>query len=145
MKGVSRWCIGIGMTKRSELGNFGENIACEYLEGKKYKILERNYRKPWGEIDIIAKAKDKTLVFVEVKTMKDGGFNSLKPEDQMSRAKIDKFKRTAQLFAGERGDLVDEKKGWQLDVIAITVPNNYESFSESELLKNCVINHYENI
>lgn len=133
------------MTQKSELGNLGENIACKYLDNKKYKIIERNYRKPWGEIDIIAKAKDKTLVFVEVKTMKDGGFNSLKPEDQMSRAKINKFKRTAQLFAGEKGALINEKKGWRLDVVAITVPENYVLLTEAEIFKNSNLNHYENI
>lgn len=133
------------MTQKSELGNLGEDIACKYLENKKYKILERNYRKPWGEIDIIAKAKDKTLVFVEVKTMKDGGLNSLKPEDQMSRAKIEKFKRTAQLYAGERGNLISEKKGWRLDVIAITLPENALDLEYKAVISSAKINHYENI
>ena len=100
------------MTKRSELGNLGEELAVKYLLSKKYKILERNYRKPWGEIDIIAIYKDKTLVFVEVKTMKEGYGDSLKPEDQMSEAKIQKFKRTAQLFAGEKENLINNKRGW---------------------------------
>ena len=61
--------------------------------------------------------------------MKDGGVNSLKPEDQMPPAKILKFKRTAQLFAGEREDLINTKKGWRLDALAITVPNNYTNFT----------------
>ncbi len=133
------------MTKRSELGNLGEELAVKYLLSKKYKILERNYRKPWGEIDIIAIYKDKTLVFVEVKTMKEGYGDSLKPEDQMSEAKIQKFKRTAQLFAGEKENLINNKRGWRLDAIAITLPNNYIELNESELLKNCTLNHYENI
>ncbi|MDP1688742.1 MAG: YraN family protein [bacterium] len=141
------------MTQRSELGNLGEDIACKYLENKKYKILERNYRKPWGEIDIIAKAKDKTLVFVEVKTVRHsspqaiGTNHNWKPtaEDQMTSSKIKKFKRTAQLYVGEKGDLVNNKMGWRLDAIAITVPENYSDFKESELLKNCTLNHYENI
>ena len=57
------------MTKKS-VGSTGEDIACGYLAHKKYKILDRNYRTTFGEIDIVAKAPDKTLVFVEVKTMK---------------------------------------------------------------------------
>ena len=50
------------MTYRSKLGQLGENIACRYLVENNYKIIERNFRQKWGEIDIIAKAKDKTLV-----------------------------------------------------------------------------------
>ena len=51
------------------LGIFGENLASDYLEKSGFKILERNYWCPLGEIDIVAK-EHKTLVFVEVKTRK---------------------------------------------------------------------------
>jgi putative endonuclease len=55
------------MDKRKEIGDFGEIIALDYLKNNKYKILEQNYRKRGGEIDIIA-LKDDILVFFEVKT-----------------------------------------------------------------------------
>lgn len=45
----------------------GENAACEFLINKGHKILERNFRKGYGEIDIIA-LDNNVLVFVEVKT-----------------------------------------------------------------------------
>lgn len=48
-------------------GLWGEDIACLYLRLKGYRILERNHRTPYGEIDIIAKRR-KTLVFIEVKS-----------------------------------------------------------------------------
>ncbi len=47
-------------------GKFFEDLACEYLKKKKFKILERNYRCPFGEIDIIAQRRG-VLSFVEVK------------------------------------------------------------------------------
>ena len=47
-------------------GKSGEEKACNYIKSKKYKILERNYRCLYGEIDIIA-VRGKTLIFVEVK------------------------------------------------------------------------------
>jgi Holliday junction resolvase-like predicted endonuclease len=50
------------------LGNLGENIACGYLSDKGYKILRRNFVTLFGEIDIITKSPDNTLVFVEVKS-----------------------------------------------------------------------------
>jgi putative endonuclease len=48
-------------------GELGEHIACRYLQKHGYRIVERNYSKKWGEIDIIAE-KGGTLTFVEVKT-----------------------------------------------------------------------------
>jgi len=50
------------------IGSTGENIVCAYLEENGYKIIERNYANFFGELDIIAKSPDKTLVFFEVKS-----------------------------------------------------------------------------
>ena len=57
---------------KKELGNLGEQLATEYLEKNKYKIIKRNFYCKHGEIDIIAKDKSE-IVFIEVKTR-----NSLK-------------------------------------------------------------------
>ena len=51
-------------------GIIGENIACGYLVKKGYKIIKRNFIAPFGEIDIIAKSPDNTLIFIEVKALK---------------------------------------------------------------------------
>ena len=57
------------MFTRKEIGNSGENIASEFLSKKNgFLILDRNYQRPWGEIDIIAR-KDKVIHFIEVKTL----------------------------------------------------------------------------
>lgn len=50
-----------------EIGNIGETYTVKYLKKHGYKILERNYLKRYGEIDIVAENKE-YLVFVEVKT-----------------------------------------------------------------------------
>lgn len=119
---------------RGELGKEGEDFACDFLRAEGYRVLERNYRESWGELDIVAIAPDKTLVFVEVKTMWDAGPNGLKPEDQMSGAKLNKFRRVAELYAGGHPELVDDKLGWRLDVLALTKRGpNFE------------VHHYENI
>ena len=57
------------MTIKRQVGDFGEEITAEYLEKNGYRILDRNYSKPFGEIDIIA-IKDDLIAFVEVKTRK---------------------------------------------------------------------------
>jgi len=126
------------MTYRSELGKYGEDKACEYLVKNGYKIIERNYRKPWGELDIIAKSSEKILVFIEVKTMRQYGnaadeFAELLPEDQMTSAKIKKFKRTAELYAQNNEKLINDK-GWRCDLITLTISE-----------KDDVIRYYENI
>ena len=54
-------------------GNIGEELAAEYLINKGYRIIERNLRLFCGEIDILAEDK-KTIVVVEVKTVRGGGF-----------------------------------------------------------------------
>lgn len=48
-------------------GNYGENIACEYLEKNDFQIIEKNFSCYLGEIDIVAIDKNE-LVFIEVKT-----------------------------------------------------------------------------
>lgn len=59
---------------RSDLyGKKGEDMACDYLKGKGYKIIERNFLCNMGEIDIIAQ-KDNWLIFIEVKTRQNDRF-----------------------------------------------------------------------
>ena len=61
------------MAQHNELGKLGEELACRYLIGKGYKILERNWRNKHKEIDIIA-MDGKELVIVEVKTRRNDDF-----------------------------------------------------------------------
>ena len=56
------------MTNNKILGNQGEGLAVKYLKKHRYKILFTQYRCRVGEVDIVAQTKDKTYVFVEVKT-----------------------------------------------------------------------------
>lgn len=127
------------MTYKSDLGNIGEDIACKYLGDKKYKTIHRNFRKPWGEIDIIAKAPDKTLVFIEVKTVRDFGEKGVSAEEQLSQAKLKKLQKTASLYTGHYPDLVDDEKRWRIDLVAITISD----LANPE--RNCDIRHYKNI
>ena len=59
-------------TDNRGVGALGEDLAVSFLEGKRYRILERNYRCKGGEVDIVARdPRDKSLVFVEVKARRD--------------------------------------------------------------------------
>lgn len=122
------------MTQKSELGKLGESLACKYLAQKGYKIIGRNIRQKWGELDIVAKYKDGTLVFVEVKTMQQYKNEGLRPEDQLTKAKLRKLQKTASLYAGHYPELVKDDKGWRIDLLTLTISG-----------ENCDIRHYENI
>ncbi|MCR4275313.1 MAG: YraN family protein [Candidatus Wolfebacteria bacterium] len=122
-------------TDKQKTGQLGEDLACECLINNRYRIIERNYRKPWGEIDIIAKDHDKTLVFIEVKTLQQSTNFNLKPEDQLTASKLKKVARTASLYSGANQGLINKEMGWRIDLIAITLNNT----------NNPIISHYKNI
>ena len=130
-------------TNKSILGNLGENSACEYLKKKGYSILARNYRKKYSEIDIVSVAPNKTLVFVEVKTMAAvSSGEALTPEDQMTSAKLRKFRRVAQMFAASHPDLIRERTGWRMDLVTVSIPRKATGDFD---INNPVIGHYENV
>ncbi|MBQ4515711.1 MAG: YraN family protein [Clostridia bacterium] len=81
------------------IGDIGEKAACEYLKKNKYKILDCNYRKTYGEIDIIAK-KGETVSFIEVKTRKNNNYGL--PCEYVTKAKQQKLINTAYTYIEEK-------------------------------------------
>ncbi|MEK7148263.1 MAG: YraN family protein, partial [Patescibacteria group bacterium] len=91
-------------TEKRKLGDIGENIACDFLKARGFEIVERNYLRKWGEIDIVTKKKG-IIHFVEVKSVSyatfpinvphvtNGGF---RPEDNMHPWKLKRLARTIQ-------------------------------------------------
>jgi len=69
------------MAEHNQLGKWGEEQACLFLESKGYRILERNWYYQKAEIDIICEMKNE-IIFVEVKTLMDDV--SGMPEDQVT-------------------------------------------------------------
>lgn len=116
----------------SDVGIAAERIAEDFLKKKDYRIIGRNYRKPWGEIDLIAE-KDNVVIFVEVKANM-AKYEVFAPELRAGFTKITKVIRTARTF------LADKKYGlnqeWQIDVISITLDKD---------TKEARIKHFKNI
>jgi len=81
--------------ERLSLGKWGEEVAAGHLQKRGMKILERNYRTPLGEIDLIARHK-KTLIFVEVKTRRSDLFGA--PQEAVGRHKQHQILRAAQWY-----------------------------------------------
>ncbi|MCX7625101.1 MAG: YraN family protein [Candidatus Sumerlaeaceae bacterium] len=78
-----------------KLGRTGEEVACQFLAAEGYRILERNFRCPAGEIDIIAEHGD-TIRFVEVKTRSQLG--EFAPEDAVDFEKRRHLRRAARHY-----------------------------------------------
>lgn len=79
----------------SELGKWGEDCALRYLLKKGYRELKKNFRSPYGEVDIIVRDEE-TLVFVEVKTWKTLGVDST--EYGLNKRKRNRIVNTALYF-----------------------------------------------
>ena len=80
------------MAAKDELGKRGESLAVNFLEGAGYTILERNWRCPLGEIDIVA-LDGVELVFAEVKTRSSVAFGH--PFEAITPTKLARLRRLA--------------------------------------------------
>ena len=110
-------------SQKRALGDIGEGVACKYLEKQGYSLLERNYWRPWGEIDIVAERKGK-LSFVEVKSVTretHGGKLShetwVRPEENMHPAKLKRLHRAVQTYLLDHK--VPEAREWQIDLVCV--------------------------
>jgi putative endonuclease len=99
-------------SRKQEIGRWGEQLASEYLAQKGYKILGRNIRTPYGEIDILA-LLDQTLIFVEVKTRTSNSFGN--PENAITTRKLTHMEASALHYTQN----IEYAGTWQWDAIAI--------------------------
>ena len=127
-------------TEKRKIGDIGEGIACKYLEKRGYRVLERNYLKPWGEIDIVVEKGD-LLSFVEVKSVSRESSapvsrENLRPEDNMHPAKLKRLHRAVQTYLLDRK--VPESRPWQIDLACV-----YLDFStrraKVEVIENIIL------
>ncbi|MFA4999302.1 MAG: YraN family protein [Parcubacteria group bacterium] len=111
-----------------EIGAWGEKMSARFLKRNGYKILRTNVRCPCGEIDIIAKDHNDILVFIEVKTLSrlrhnNGQAIELRPEDNLTQAKLFKLRRACLFFANQNPALAE--RGWRIDLLALTISEKY--------------------
>ena len=106
-----------------KIGELGEDVACMFLMKHNFSILERNYTKKWGEIDIIAEKKNKSY-FIEVKAVscktlpdfsKENPFIK-RPEENMHPWKMKRLRRVVETY------LISKRMGhteWQFDLLLV--------------------------
>ena len=116
-----------------EIGKLGETLAENFLTSQNYKILAKNFRGRFGEIDLICRdLGNGQIVFVEVKTRTQKKFGI--PEEAITYSKKEKLIKTSLEFLGmQNGNL---RKGWRMDLIAVKL---------NKRLKLKEINHLKNI
>ena len=114
-------------SKSQKIGELGEDIACKFLMKHGFSILERNYTKKWGEIDVIAE-KNSKMYFIEVKStsvssldfvtennIKDG-VSLKRPEENMHPWKTKRLRRVVETY------LIYKRLGsvnWQFDLLVV--------------------------
>lgn len=126
------------MAEHNDIGKIGENITRTFLMKHGFLVLEQNYRTKYGETDIIAK-KDKSLRFVEVKSIKVRDFNDLKnlpvqPEDNLTGEKWRKILITVEMYLKQRS--VTHETPWQIDLACVYI--NTETREGRVILKENV-------
>ena len=90
--------------KKRRLGFWGEYRAAKYLRSRGYRIVARNFRCPFGEVDIIA-SKGDIVAFIEVKTRSDDAFGL--PNESVRRDRRQRYVNCAKFyFSGKYIDCV---------------------------------------
>jgi putative endonuclease len=101
---------------RNELGALGEQLAVEHLRALGLRILARNWRCRYGELDVIAADGDRTVVFIEVKTRSGDGFGGI--AEAVTHAKVRRIRRLAAIW------LAGQDTSWahvRIDVIGVRI------------------------
>ena len=130
-------------SKTQKIGEIGENLAVKFLMKHNYTVIERNYTKKWGEIDIIAK-KDNKIHFIEVKsvsraTLKDldsKHIDNYRPEDNMHPWKLQRLSRTIQTYL--LTEKVPDDTEWQVDLVIVFIVDS-EKKAKIKLVKDIIL------
>lgn len=104
------------MLFRKQLGNQGEQSAADFLVKSGFRIIERNFSCPAGEIDLIAQ-QGRAIIFVEVKTRRSDA--AAAPENSITAGKRERMERAARWWLAKRGqpDAV-----YRFDAVSVTQP-----------------------
>jgi putative endonuclease len=125
-----------------QIGAWGEQIAVNYLKNKGFQVLDRNYLKKWGEIDIVAR-RTGSVHFIEVKTVSYETKQYLneivsrgtwRPEENVHPEKLKKLSRAIESWLSEK----DYKGEWQIDVLSVRIVPR-EKYAKVLYLENIIL------
>ncbi len=133
-------------TKKRGIGDDGEELACKFLSKAGHTVVERNYWRPWGEIDIVSE-KGNVLHFIEVKSVSrelgedaapagESPLGGVRPEENMHEAKLRRLHRAIQTYLLEKR--VSDNKLWQIDLACVYIDFQNKK-AKVEMLENIVL------
>lgn len=129
-------------SETQKIGEIGENVAAKFLMKHNFSILDRNYTKKWGEIDIVAE-KEGRLYFIEVKSVSrpdlksvsQETFDQYNPEDNMHPWKLKRMARTIQTYLLSKK--LDDRE-WQVDLLVVFL-NLKDKSAKIKVVKDIIL------
>ncbi|MEX2368899.1 MAG: YraN family protein [Candidatus Paceibacterota bacterium] len=124
----------------TSVGQLGESVAVNFLKEKGYEIIERNFQRSCGELDIIARKEE--LVFVEVKSVRcripaelpQEGRNNFRPEENVSFHKRQRLRRIIQVYLDTHADPGE----WRCDLLCVFLDTERKA-ARVKWLENIII------
>ena len=146
----------MAITEKRRIGDIGENIACRFLEKRGFRVVDRNYWKKWGEIDIVAQKKlslkskilnrqsDHKVHFVEVKTVsckniKEGitaKIENYQVDNNVHLWKLKRLSRVFQTYLLDKNISDDIERQFDIVVVFLDLKDN---ISRIKYLKDIII------
>ncbi len=123
-----------------KFGNKGEEIAVKFIESKGFSIIDRNYLRKFGEIDIVAK-KDGKVTFIEVKSVsreilsEKEDLDEFRPEDNVNAGKVRNLRKVIEAYLHEK-DLIDSD--WSFSVVTVKIDDK-NKVAKVKLLEDIVL------
>ena len=122
------------VARHVEVGRAGERAAVFYLMVRGYRVVERNYRNKWAEIDLVMQ-RGGTLVFVEVRT--HCGESLSRPEETLTAEKLQRLRCNAQAYAARR----QWRGACRIDAVCVVLAERRFGLGYRVVR----LNHYDNI
>lgn len=128
-------------TNNRSKGQIGEDVATRFLVKHGFTLIERNYLKKWGEIDIVARKGD-TLHIIEVKSSWSAnsgvvpGLDRFNPAENVHFQKRGRLRRVIQTYLAEKG--IDPETPMSVDVAVVTLDER-RRVGRVTLLENVIL------
>jgi putative endonuclease len=105
---------------KKTVGDFGEQVAEEYIVSRGYRVVYKNWRCKYGEIDLVAYDAKGCLVFIEVKTCSQ---REILPYENFTRLKQAHLMRAINIFFQNESEI--RFNNWRLDLITVESKINH--------------------